>query len=723
MQRLFALITASLVAAAALGGEPSEGARCSTVPERPAVEPARRGTGYKAPGMSPKESPVWGWSCEVPGGPALSCGWLDTRAEDGRAHTRVKDAAEWKRIDAELREKNPLQKRCAALWAVREKYKDLIARARHVYLEGGTEDAEKKALAEQVNPAMEKLAAELAALVKELEALQAPGEYEAGQVRFALERVKAAAGEVRPVGARVTHELLAAMRQAQVQLELAAEALDAEPPARALSRIAYDPKTKLFVIFGGEHFDYLTNDLWVFDPAKRRWLQRHPDGAPEPRADQLFEPAGDGKVKLRGGFSYSNQTGYGSNQYMHVGPEEWVYDVEKNTWTGEGQKLPADSRVYRKEPYLPEHYTKGQRPDAAVQEARLKALPVNTWVELKPPAMFPRCRDWGTVAYDPDRDMVYMYCGGHCVYTACDVLHYHLATGRWEQPVPTEEPLGMIGASGVSVPGVSFNRRPWMTNHTWNCYEYHPGLKKMIVAGRLTAWSQPQPDPYFYLYDPERAEWVSRHPTGGLVNDRMSVQLCWTPKGMLAWNNGLWLLDAEKLEWKALKFTGPLPGPTVDSAGLIYDDRRDRVLFFATGYGKPYSGTIQVLDMKTNQVSATTPAGSDKIAALAAGKGDAWYLREVVHDPESGLFLWNSRIGGGLLPAYDPAKETWAAVKIAGGASIGHAVGMIYDTKRKLIWTFDGHNGGMVWALRFDAKQAEVKPLGELGAPPAAEKK
>jgi hypothetical protein len=192
---------------------------------------------------------------------------------------------------------------------------------------------------------------------------------------------------------------------------------------------------------------------------------------------------------------------------------------------------------------------------------------------------------------------------------------------------------------------------------------------------------------------------------------------------MLSWSNGLWLLDAGKLEWQALKFTGNLPGPTVDSAGLIYDDKRDRVLFFATGYNRPYSGVIQVLDMKTSAASAITPAGSDRIAALAAGKGDGWYLREVVRDPDSDLFLWNSRIAGGLLPAYDPAKEGWVAVKIDGQAAIGHAVGMIYDTKRKLIWALDGHNGGMVWALRFDARKAEVKPLGELGAPPAAEKK
>ena len=34
--------------------------------------------------------------------------------------------------------------------------------------------------------------------------------------------------------------------------------------------------------FGGDHLDYLMNDTWVFDLAKKKWEQRHPKTAPPP---------------------------------------------------------------------------------------------------------------------------------------------------------------------------------------------------------------------------------------------------------------------------------------------------------------------------------------------------------------------------------------------------------------------------------------------------------
>ena len=70
----------------------------------------------------------------------------------------------------------------------------------------------------------------------------------------------------------------------QILLEKSAEALDAEPPPRALSPIVYEPRSKRFVLFGGDHLDYLTNDTWLFDPVEKKWTQRHPETAP-PRAN------------------------------------------------------------------------------------------------------------------------------------------------------------------------------------------------------------------------------------------------------------------------------------------------------------------------------------------------------------------------------------------------------------------------------------------------------
>ena len=98
-------------------------------------------------------------------------------------------------------------------------------------------------------------------------------------------------------------------------LEKAAEILGSEPSPRALSPIVYDAKTKLYVLFGGDHLDYLTNDTWVFDLANKKWEQRHPK-TPRRRAPITSSKAnGDGKVVLTGGYTYTSSTDYIGGQY------------------------------------------------------------------------------------------------------------------------------------------------------------------------------------------------------------------------------------------------------------------------------------------------------------------------------------------------------------------------------------------------------------------------
>src|SRR4029079_13805650 len=131
---------------------------------------------------------------------------------------------------------------------------------------------------------------------------------------FAAKHLTAATEQLKPMTPSITPELMAAWRNAQLEIELAAEALGAEPPPRSLSIPAYDPKTKSYVVFGGEHFDYETNDLWVFDVAQKRWFQKHPAGAPEARADHHLDSLGDGPVALYGGYCFMPK-----GRYSHAG--------------------------------------------------------------------------------------------------------------------------------------------------------------------------------------------------------------------------------------------------------------------------------------------------------------------------------------------------------------------------------------------------------------------
>jgi hypothetical protein len=718
-----------LGAAATVAGEPppppplvdANGVKSVTVPARLIPEPQERGKPYPVPPTQWKLDPVlWGWTCELPDGTGMTFGGVQQAADDGLAHTQIKEGAAWKPIIDDLRKANPLQKRNEQVLALRNACKDTLARARNLYFEGKPAADEAKALKESVDPAVEKLAKDLAALVAELKGTSGLGEYEAGQVKFALRHLEAAAGFIKPFGALTTPEQMATMRRGQIELEIAAEAFDAEPPPRALSKPAYDSKTKLFVMFGGDHLDYAVNDLWVFDAAKRRWFQRHPANAPEPRFDARFDALGDGRVAMFGGCIYEP-----GKHYIHVGPAKWIYDVEKDTWTADGHQektFPSDTRSARYYPPAgPEAFMAGPRPDAAAFDASLKALPLNTWTGLKIPVPLGG-RDWGTIPFDSERGMLYVWGGGHCSYCGNDVAQFHLATGRWEISDPTMTLLGCIGTNEQYPFGVDFNRRPWVKPHSWNSHDYDPDLRKMVQLGFRAI------DKYFYLYDPDRADWTSPRNSLSFEPSVMSGQVRHTKHGTLCWQGDkVFLLDAKTLKWEKVAVKGAMPGTSVDACGMIYDPTRDRMLFMSPGYAQPYNGQIYALDFATSQVAPLNPEGMD------ASKTWWFFPREVTYHPESDLFVWGELYKKGrdlsakpvspdLFPAYDAAKNRWVLIKIAVGKGAvlpGISGGIAYDAKRKVFWAADSGYGGGVSVMRFDPAKAEITPMKDLIAPAA----
>jgi len=697
----------------------ADGTKFVTVPARIIPEPLERGKPYPVPATQWKQDPIfWGWTCELPDGTGMTFGGVHQTADDGIAHTQIKVGGAWKLITDELRKNNPLQKRNEQVLALRNACKDALAKARHIYFEGKLAADEAKALKDEVDPAVGKCAKDLVALVAELKGQSGLGEYEAGQVKFALKHLEVAAGLIKPFGAQAAPDQMAAMRKAQIEMEIAAETFDAEPAPRALAKPAYDSKTKFYVIFGGEHMDYSMNDLWVFDPAKRRWFQRHQDAAPEVRFDAHLDAFGDGKVVMRGGGIYEP-----GKHYIHVGPAKWIYDLEKNTWTADGHQektFPSDTRSARYYPPAgPEAFMKGAKPDAAANEAKLKALPVNTWVRMK--TLVPLgSRDWGTWVYDTDRDMLYVYAGGHASYAGNDVARYHLATDRWELTDPGEIPLGCCGTNEQYPAGFNFNRRPWCKMHVWNGQAYDPGLKKMVM-GSVT---DQKVDRYTYLYDPDRSEWSGRFRVpDGMPNSGYAMQIRWTKSGMFAWN-GPYLLDSKTLEWKPIKVQGKMPGAGVDSSGMVYDAKRNRLILATLGgYAKPFDGQLHALDMQTLAVTPLNPEGMNPVGKWSI------FLREVAHHPESDLFLWPQRINfegkasSDLYAAYDAGKNRWVTVKLAinagdGKFEMGVSSGIHWDAKRGVFWVGDSGYGGGVWVMKFDPASAEIKPLKDY-VPPA----
>ncbi|MCK6475101.1 MAG: hypothetical protein L6R28_25545, partial [Planctomycetes bacterium] len=341
-----------------------------------------------------------------------------------------------------------------------------------------------------------------------------------------------------------------------------------------------------------------------------------------------------------------------------------------------------------------------------------------TWTLLKTPIPLGG-RDWGTWVHDPDRDMLYVWAGGHASYAGNDVARYHLATGRWEISDPIELPLGCCGTNEQYPSGVNFNGRPWVKKHVWNSQAYDAVLKQMIMGGA----NDPKLDPYCYFYDPDKAEWVGRlRLPEGMPNDAYGMQIRHTAHGMFAWA-GAWLFDDKAKVWSQLKVQGQMPGGGVDSSGLVYDAKRDRVLLATLGgYAKPFDGQLHALDLKTLKVAPLNPEGMQDPARK-------WsiFLREVICLPESDLFLWPQRLNldgkeaDDRYVAYDGAKNRWVTLKLAIAAGAPKfntqyspvCSGIAWDAKRKLVWVGLATWDGGVWALRFDSATADIQPIGK----------
>ena len=676
---------------------------------------AQQQRSYRLPETDLKQPVIWGSTCEAPDGTAMSFGGQDQHSEDGPAHTRIRQGGTWQRIDRELRDKNALQGFGDRARSLAREQKDTAAYGRAAYFAGLTAADERRLLEADVHPRQEKLAGAASILARALRAAPAMEAYEAGQAQAACAYLDAAAAQARSLvdtlAVHVDADAIKQMGQVQSAIEKAAQALDAEPPARALSPIVYEPRSRLFVLFGGDHLDHLTNDTWVFDAARQRWMQRRPPSAPPPRANHVWTSAQDGKVIFAGGYTYASNTDHCGGQYRDIADGPWTYDIAGNTWSGGGQAAPGDSRTYRTGPFHPDDYLQGPKADAAAFQKWLASIPVNTWMLTRPPHLPRLNRDWGTAALDIDRDLILRFSGGHSAHGGTDVLHYHLATNRWELPFPVEFPLGQLYANTSYPDGYNFNRRPWITGHTYQNYGYDALARRMIFTGRPR---------HFYIYDPDVGDWTGR----GLKPEGMSypecfytLTLCATPQGTIAWTarGGIFRFDAGAGQWRELKTTGvKLPGAVVDNSTLVYDAKRRRLLFVRKEYGDTYKydGKLYALDLQRLNVTALTPDGHAGAAAIP-------YLCQIRYDAANDLMLVGAtlpRDGSttGRTPAYDGVANRWVSMLLVGDDPNGKSgrnvsLGLMYDARRRLFWAVD--TDSKVYVLRLEPGSAQIRQM------------
>jgi len=696
---------------------PAGGAPAATVPTK--------GRPYRLPPADLKARVLWGSVCEGPDGTALAFGGQDQEAEDGRPHTRLRIGGRWVAIHEDLAAANPLQGLHIRARALARRQRMVLAAARATYLKGLGSPPEGASLLVMLARDEAEVLADVRRLREDLTAraasLKAPLAAAATGADQALARAEARlAGVAEVLAAGLVPAVLRAMHAAQVETEMAGDLLGAEPPPRALSPLVYEPKTGLFVLFGGDHFDYLTADTWVFDPRARRWSVRRPAPSPPPRAGHRLRAPGDGTVVLEGGYTYASNTDYCGGQYLDLADGPWTYDVAADRWTGPGPTAAPGDRTYRTGPFHPDFYLGGPPPDAAGHEKRLARLPANRWVLLKPPRVPRLNRDWGTVRLDPDRDQILVWCGGHSAHGGTDVLHYHLGTNRWELPYPVALPLGQLYANTAYPDGWTFNLRPWPTGHTYQSYAYDPLSEKMLFVGRPR---------YTYIYDPDVADWVARQPKPpGMVYGSCyyTLTLCSTPRGVYCWGQSPWRdrglvhrYDPERKEWVRVAVEGSLPEPAVDYSTMVFDARRNRLLMLRTDYGKPPDGQVYALDLETGRAGPLDPVNRRAAARFAYTIDRACYL------PEADLMLLCALLPAGpdgrrRHIAYDCARNRWVSLRIdyekdsrgpLAPTAVRRSVGLVWDGRRRLVWGVDT-NRLRVFVLRFEPGEADVRPLG-----------
>jgi len=526
--------------------------------------------------------------------------------------------------------------------------------------------------------------------------------------------------------------------------------LDVEPPARCNSRMVYDRRNKLIVLFGGDGQDRGLADTWVFDVTTRRWQQRRPPRSPHPRASHALAYLDkSGLVLLVGGRPVCDY-----RQAAKLARQTWVYDAAKNTWTplavetpafhwASMENLPGTDEVvlvtahkydHRRETYrfryaasIPAAKHPGVAPGTVAHKTERSAqwyadvppadpdahakvlarLPVNRWVEVKPPKSTAG-RTWGSALFDTDRGVAMKWGGGHSGYQGTDMAFYDVAANRVTidrraafTPDPFERWARRPG-------GRTFFNQPW-TRHMRHTCAYDPVRKVGVFAdcGGSSVFDRATGKmvKHTWLYDPAARRWLEPisqpFPGGGTF----SPILIPTPKGVLAYQHvrlygpeHLWRFagkpgESKTWRWEEIALEGKDRPRRHEHMTIVYDAKRDRLVFLSTAKGRrgrDHRGDgppeLWFLDM-------THPRWVKNPAPAAGGVS----TREAVYVPEVDAIL-----AYGPTTKDDPvwtrvylcAANRWVALRVETPKFTVHEVALEYDPIHKL--------AVLLWPPRFE---------------------
>jgi galactose oxidase-like protein len=344
----------------------------------------------------------------------------------------------------------------------------------------------------------------------------------------------------------------------------------------------------------------------------------------------------------------------------------------------------------------PEWYDKSAPPpDAKKVENELKNLPVNKWVRRSEGGLKRPTNAYCSIAYDPDRDEILTFVGGHGTWHGADVARYSLATDRWHTDFPAQIPLSFgYFATGGSY-GYGF--RPWMPVHTWNGYCYDTLTRKLVLVTGMPKLT--------FTYDLEAGDferpWSKLFPGG----DSWTCKTARTPRGVCAWTGGrghkagLWRLDPQKKTWVSLPVKkGKVPAPDIDRATLTFDTKRDQLI----AMNRVLKGDILVYDFKTGVLERQSAKGKEH----APGNfRDCRYVasQDLIFEMMGSAYLMEKKEWVRL------DIDTSALAKTRKGGrpkAASSRQGLIYDRRRDLLWAVNGYSNKGVFVLKLDAVKA-----------------
>jgi hypothetical protein len=609
------------------------------------------------------------------------------------------DGKTWKKHVVTHPVLDPLRKRCEA---ARMPIRDGENAARNIFFSGTTPADEAKAVKGRPTRLLTEAVKEVGEIVKALSSAKAGGWQQEG-VNRAKALATSALASLRKAQAgfsagKVDAKLLENCFDGQWRLDEAADCLAVVPQEIAYPATAYDPESKSVVLFGGNHGGYVVNDTWIFDCKKNLWSHVWPETAPIPRcqARLSWDPQAK-KMKLTGG--KVPMTKFTQQRCLKPlsSKKVWHFDAKTRKWIGTGGK-PAGSRTYvttrpNRDPRWFDSEVKGSVEKTKKWHDSLKP---NTWtkVPLPPGKRVMSSHSWGTSSYDPGRDLIFAWSGGHGSSVTDEVSVYHIATNRWSIGYVPEH----IGW------GTSFEGRPDCSHHTYKFCSYDPVSKKLVtIYGAGTA-----------VYNPDRADWDYNfdHKFPTHIYQTASVG---TPKGVYLWTRGRLRRFSEKdRRWISVKVKGRVPQPFTDQYAITYDPKR-KLLWLMSGYGYKKKGIrTWKFDMATMSVNEIKAKQDKEIV------GGVRHLRESVYIPEADLVVLNN-FSGGKQVAFDPKNETWVRLNIKhlsskqpGWNTLGRVggCGLVYDTKRGLLWYLALYR--RMFVLKVDPKTLKLSD-----APPA----